>query len=441
MDQTFFLIIIAIMALLVVIVAMRKSPVQESAENSAAVSKDLYNTIVAQNEMLRGDLADKEDQLRRALAQIAAKDQSIQHLREQLQRGHAETEQLQVRLKTEFENLANRLLEEKSRHFTEQNARQLHNVLHPLREKIQEFEAGIERKFLEETREKSSLKKEIEQLHTLNLQLSKDADNLAKALKGQSKVQGDWGELQLEVLLEKAGLMKGTHFLTQRTYRDEDGAAKRPDFIIELPDNRQLIIDAKVSLTAFEQYFNENNPERRDHHLKAHVESLRRHVQELSSKNYPMLYQINTPDYLLLFVPLENAMYVALQADPKLLSDALERNVLIVSTSSLMATMRTVAHFWKQDKQTRSVLEIARQSGLLYDKFVAFVEDLRMIGSKLDGAQTAYTDAMNKLLNSSKTGDTLIGRAEKLRELGAKATKKLPPEILHSVQDHDAEET
>jgi len=440
MDQTFFLIIIAIMVLLMVIIIMRKNPVSEPVSGVGLISKDLYNTIVAQNEMLRSELADKEQQLRQSFAQIAAKDQIIQHLQDRLVLQGVETEQLQTRLNTEFENLANRLLDEKSRHFTEQNARQLHSVLHPLREKIQEFEAGIERKFLEETREKSSLKKEIEQLHNLNQQLSRDADNLAKALKGQSKVQGDWGELQLEVLLEKAGLMKGTHFITQRTYRDEDGADKRPDFIIQLPENRQIIIDAKVSLTAFEQYFNENDPERRDQFLKAHVDSLRRHIQDLSGKNYQMLYQINTPEYLLLFIPLENAMNTAMQADPKLLSDAFERNILIVSTSSLLATLRTVAHFWKQDKQTRSVLEIARQSGLMYDKFVAFVEDLRLIGARLDGAQSAYSDAMNKLLRSSKAGDTLIGRAEKLRELGAKATKKLPPEVLNAAQDAEESE-
>ena len=268
----------------------------------------------------------------------------------------------------------------------------------------------------------------------MNQQLSRDADNLAKALKGQSKVQGDWGELQLEILLEKSGLLKGAHFNTQQTYRDEDGGAKRPDFIVELPDNRQLIIDAKVSLTAFEQYYNENNPEKREQHLKAHADSLRRHVLDLSGKNYQAIYQINSPEYLLLFVPIETALQAALQADPKLLTDALERNIILVSAGSLMATMRTVAFFWKQDKQTRSVVEIARQSGLLYDKFVAFLEDLRVVGARLDNAQTAYTDAMNKLVNSPKTGDTLIGRAEKLRELGAKTTKQIPSDLLQAAE-------
>ncbi len=430
MDQTLLFLLLAIAVLLVGLVALRKP----AGKSSIAVSKDLYDSMLAQQERLTAAITEKEAQLRQAHAQIAAREQHIQHLQEKLDAGQAESEQLQAKLKTEFENLANRLLEEKSRNFSEQNARQLQSVLSPLKEKIQEFEAGIERKFLEETREKSSLKKEIEQLLTLNQQLSRDADNLTKALKGQSKVQGDWGELQLEVLLEKSGLLKGAHFNTQQTYRDEGGGAKRPDFIVELPDNRQLIIDAKVSLTAFEQYYNENNPEKREQHLKAHADSLRRHVLDLSGKNYQAIYQINSPEYLLLFVPIETALQAALQADPKLLTDALERNVILVSTGSLMATMRTVAFFWKQDKQTRSVVEIARQSGLLYDKFVAFLEDLRVVGARLDNAQTAYTDAMNKLVNSPKTGDTLIGRAEKLRELGAKTTKQIPADLLQSAE-------
>jgi DNA recombination protein RmuC len=220
------------------------------------------------------------------------------------------------------------------------------------------------------------------------------------------------------------------HFLTQTTFRDEEGAAKRPDFIIQLPENKQLVVDSKVSLTAFERYFNTADPAEREAHLKAHVMSLRSHVDNLSRTNYQHLHQINTPDYLLLFVPLEGALSIASQADPRLFTDALERNIVIVSTSSLLATLRTVAHLWKQEKQTRSVLEIARQSGLLYDKFVAFVDDLRTIGARLDNARSAYDDAMNKLTNAARPGDTLVGKAQKIKELGARTTKSLPPELV-----------
>jgi len=434
MDTTLLLMFGAIALVVLVLLFTRRgqNPTGET------VSAELHQAIAAQHKTLRAELTAKEQEIRDCHAQIAARDQSILHLQEMLQTQKAEAEQIGHRFKTEFENLANRLLEEKSQKFSEQNAQQLKQTLAPLREKIQEFEQNIDRKFLEETREKSSLKKEIEQLHGLNQQLSRDAHNLTTALKGQSKVQGDWGELQLEVLLEKAGLQKGAHFHTQTTLRDDEGAAKRPDFIIQLPENKHLIVDAKVSLTAFERYFNEDDPVLREQHLRAHIGSIRSHINDLSGKNYQMLYQINTPDYLLLFIPLEGALTVASQADPKLFTDALDRNVVLVTTGSLLATMRTVAHIWKQEKQSRSVLEIARQSGLLYDKFVNFVEDLRAIGTRLDGARTAYDEAMLKLVSGARPGDTLVGRAEKIRELGAKASKRLPMDLVEEDTDNGA---
>lgn len=431
MDASFYLLFGGAALILLFVILQRRGPATVL-PGDQLVPRELHTAMLAQNEQLRADLAAKEQELRDALAQLAAREQQIYHLENTLQTQKGEVEQLQARFKTEFENIANRLLEEKSQRFTAQNAQQLQSVLTPLREKIKEFEENVDRKFLEETREKSSLKKELEQLHSLNQQLSTDAHNLASALKGQSKMQGDWGEFQLETLLEKSGLQKGIHFLTQATFRDDEGAAKRPDFIIQLPENKHLIVDSKVSLTAFERYFNANDPAERDQHLKAHISSLRSHVDNLSRTNYQMLYQINTPDYMLLFVPLEGALNAASQADPKLFTDALERNIVIVTTSSLLATMRTVAHLWKQEKQTRSVLEIARQSGLLYDKFVAFVEDLKTIGARLDNARTAYDDAMNKLVSATRPGDTLIGKAEKIRELGARTTKTLPQDLVEN---------
>lgn len=431
MDTTLYLILggIAFIILIFLVLRQQQSGTQ-TVDTESFIAKSLHAHVVAENEALRASLVAKEQELRDSHAQLAAREQQIFGMGENLRTQKAEVEQLQAKFKTEFENIANRLLEEKSQRFTAQNAQQLQSVLLPLREKIKEFEENVDRKFLEETREKTSLRKELEQLHTLNQQLSHDAHNLTAALKGQSKVQGDWGEMQLEVLLEKAGLQRGTHYLAQATFRDEQGAAKRPDFIIQLPDNKQLVVDAKVSLTAFERYFNTEDPTQRAQHLRAHVSSLRAHVDSLSRTNYQLLYQINTPDYLLLFVPLESALAVASQADPQLFTDALERNIVLVTNSSLLVTMRTVAHLWKQEKQTRSVLEIARQSGLLYDKFVAFVDDLKDIGSRLDQARSAYDGAMNKLTNAVRPGDTLIGKAEKIRELGAKASKRLPAELI-----------
>lgn len=430
MDTTLYFLLsgLALVTLIVLVLRQQQGNAQTVGTENF-VAKSLHDHIMSENESLRAALSTREQELRDSHAQLAAREQQIFNMGESLRSQKAEVEQLQARFKTEFENIANRLLEEKSQRFTAQNAQQLQSVLLPLREKIKEFEESVERKFLEETREKTSLRKELEQLHQLNQQLSHDAHNLAAALKGQSKVQGDWGEMQLEVLLEKSGLQRGTHYLAQATYRDEQGAAKRPDFIIQLPDNKHLVVDSKVSLTAFERYFNTDDPTQRDQYLRAHVSSLRAHVDNLSRTNYQMLYQINTPDYLLLFVPLESALSVASQADPDLFTDALERNIVLVTTSSLLATMRTVAHLWKQEKQTRSVIEIARQSGLLYDKFVAFVEDLKDIGSRLDQARAAYDGAMNKLTDAARPGDTLIGKAEKIRELGAKASKRLPIEL------------
>ncbi|MCB0530033.1 MAG: DNA recombination protein RmuC [Saprospiraceae bacterium] len=438
MDPLFYFLLGALLLVALVLLFRQQNAARSTPGNpGAVVSKDLYDTIRAQSETLRSDLNQREQELRDAHAQLAAREQQIYHLETKLREQKAEVEQLQQRFKTEFENIANRLLEEKSQRFSDQNMQQLQTVLSPLKEKIREFEEQVDRKFLEETREKSSLKKEIEQLHQLNQQLSQDAHNLASALKGQSKVQGDWGEFQLETLLENSGLQKGIHFFSQMTFRDDEGQAKRPDFIIQLPDNKHLVVDAKVSLTAFERYYNTDSPEERDRFLKAHISSLRSHVDNLSRTNYQMLYQINTPDYLLLFVPLENALSIAAQADPKLFTDALDRNIVLVTTSSLLATMRTVAHLWKQEKQARSVLEIARQSGLLYDKFVSFVEDLKTIGARLDNARTAYDEAMNKLVSATRPGDTLIGKAEKIRELGARATKSLPQELIDQGTDNE----
>lgn len=398
--------------------------------NTNFVSKKFYDHLQTDLDILKDDLREKEDEIRELAALISSKSQTILHLDDKLRNQKDEVLALQNQSRQEFENIANRLLEEKSKRFTATNQNELKALLHPLREKIQSFEQGIERRFLEETRDRISLKKEIEQLRDLNTQLSQDANNLASALKGSNKTQGDWGELQLELLLQKAGLQKDIHYQAQNSYRDQNGKLKRPDFIVNLPEDKQLIIDAKVSLTSYEKFCSAESEQERVVALKAHLDSLRRHVKDLSSKNYQQLYQINTPDYLLLFVPIDAAFALAVQEDNHLFTDALDKNIVIVTTSTLLATMRTVSYIWKQEKQKKSVIEIARQSGLLYDKFCSFVEDLQAIGHKLDMAQGAYDKAMRKLIHSKRKGDTLIGRAEKIKALGAEASKSLPKDLL-----------
>lgn len=373
-------------------------------------------------------------------AKLAVAEEKQRQLQSQLDKQLADFKQLQQQSQAQFENLANRIFEEKSAKFTAQNQTQIGELLKPLRERIKDFEENIDRKFLDDAKEKLSLKIAIDQLRTLNSQLSDDANRLALALKGDNKTQGDWGEYQLEMLLEKAGLEKGIHFRTQESFKDENQKDKRPDFIINLPDDKHLIIDCKVSLVAYERFFNAEDEESQARFLKAHVESLRQHVKGLSEKQYQLLHQIQSPDYTLLFVPIEPAFALAQREDARLFLDALDKNVVIVTSSTLLATMRTVSYIWKQEKQKQSVLEIARQSGLLYDKLVGFVEDLKAVGARLDSAGDAYHNAMQKLMESRKYGDTLLGRAEKIRKLGAKASKQLPGDMLPAQEEETSED-
>lgn len=378
-------------------------------------------------EEAQGKQENKERELRQLSSELAAANRDLHNLETQLAQQQENLIKLQSQNQLAFENIANRLLEEKSQKFTLMNLEKLGDVLAPLQEQIRTFAHHVDFQFNEETKERVSLKKEIEQLKQLNQQLSSDANNLAKALKGDSKFQGDWGELQLELLLEKVGLIKGTHFDSQQSYTDDSGRQKRPDFIINLPGQKHLVIDSKVSLKAYDEYRQAEDPATQKNLVKAHLDSIRQHIRDLSGKNYQNLYQISAPDYVLLFVPIEPALTLAVQADNQLFVDALEKNIVIVSGSTLLATMRTVAYIWTQEKQQKNVLEIARQSGALYDKFVNFVEDLREIGIRIDQLQKSYEQAMYKLHDGKRKSDTLIGRAERIRDLGASNSKELPP--------------
>lgn len=393
------------------------------------VSKPLHEALEKQLAEAHIALKSKQEEITQLERGLAGRERDLLYLEEKLGHWQQDYEALQRKAHVEFEQVAARLLEEKSQKFTAQNETKMNDLLHPLRERIREFGQDMERRFTDEAKDKISLKKEIEQLKDLNLRLSSDAQNLTAALKGDSKTQGDWGELQLETLLEKAGLTKGIHFEAQRSLKDQDGQDKRPDFIIRLPDDKHLVVDSKVSLRAYEQFFNADDETLRAKFLKEHLDSLRNHVRDLSGKNYQHLSPLNSPDYLLLFVPIEPAFNAAMQQDSRLFLEALDRNVVIVTSSTLLATMRTVSFIWRQDRQKRNVQEIARQSGLLYDKFVAFVEDLREIGLRLDSAQNAWHLAMNKLSESKKYGDTLIGRAQRIKELGARTSKNLPADL------------
>ena len=393
-------------------------------------SKESFQIIENQLFAAKNEINVKNSDILLLEKALATKDRDIMYLEEKLIHWKKDFDALQARARTEFENVANRILEEKSKNFTQQNEKQLNDLLQPLRENIKDFGRDMERRFTDESKDKISLKNEIVQLRDLNMRLSSDAQLLASALKGDAKVQGDWGEFQLEMVLEKAGLTKDIHYRSQPSYKDVNGQDKRPDFIINLPNDKHLIVDSKVSLKAYEQFFNAKEEEDKKKFLGAHLQSIRSHIKDLNGKQYQELYQINSPDYLMLFIPIEPAFAVALQNDSKLFLDALEKNIVIVTTSTLLATMRTVSYIWRQERQKKNVLEIARQSGMLYDKFVSFIDDLNEIGIKLSAAQSVWHGAMNKLSDSKKFGDTLIGRAEKIKKLGAKTSKELPKELL-----------
>ncbi len=389
---------------------------------AAYVSRAIYQNGQKQLEKAETELEKNREEIRGMERDLSASGQIIKNYKEKLDTRQDELTVMQ----TTFENLANRLLEDKSEKFTRQNQTQLGALLQPLQSKLKDFEDKVDKTYRNEAEERISLREEIKHLRELNLQLSDDANNLAHALKGDSRIQGDWGEIQMELLLERAGLQQGVHYEKQSSHKDEDGNAKRPDFIINLPDDKQVIIDAKVSLKAYAAHFDANSEAERQRYLKAHIESIRNHVKGLSGKRYEHLYKINTPDYVLMYIPIEPAFNLALQEGTEMYLNALEKNIVMVTNSTLLATLRTISYIWKQEKQKKNVLEIARQSGLLYDKFCGFVDDLKIVGQRLDNAQQAYGGAMNKL---SEGKGNLIRRAEHVRELGAKASKKLPDDL------------
>ena len=337
-------------------------------------------------------------------------------------------------LSIQFKNLANDILDDKTRRFTEQNALSLDALLKPLQTKLTEFKEQVSTSYANESRERFALKSEIERLSALNVKMSDETRSLTQALKGDSKVQGNWGELVLESILESSGLRKGEEYLVQDSHTQVDGSRLQPDIVVRLPEGRHLVVDSKVSITAYARHAESVDADTAQTELNAHIQSLRQHIQGLSSKNYSSLYGVGSVDFVLMFIPIEPAFLLALKSAPNLYQEALAKNIVLVCPSTLMATLRTVAHLWRQDHQNKNALEIARQCGALYDKFVGFVDDMEKLGQRIDQAQTSYHDAFSKL----KTGKgNLIRTAEKVRELGVKPSKTLPTSLLDSTAETD----
>ena len=359
--------------------------------------------------------------------QLTKKEVDFENLWQRNKEQKEEVEKLQEKFTKEFENLANKILDEKSSKFTEQNKENMKNILSPLQDKIQLFEKKVEDTHKESIDYHAALRQQILGLKEMNLQMSKETLNLTKALKGDSKMQGNWGELILERVLEKSGLEKDREYFVQQSHTNSEGNRVYPDVVINLPDGKKMIVDSKVSLIAYEKYINEEEDSLKTGFLKEHVNSIKRHVEQLGDKNYQDLYQIESPDFVLLFIPMEPAFALALNDDTTLYNKAFEKNIVIVTPSTLLATLRTIDSMWTNQKQQENAFEIARQAGALYDKFEGFVADLIKVGKKIDESKVEYQGAMNKLVDGS---GNLIKRVENLKKMGAKTQKSIPENIL-----------
>jgi DNA recombination protein RmuC len=392
------------------------------AEVQRALFEAQYAEKVAEIGQLKDQLRTEGEKVLRLNNELTKTETDHYHLKQRTEEQKAELDQLRDTFLRQFTSVSNQILIENAEHFKNASSDNLQKILEPLKERIKEFEAKVDSTYEKTLRESVSLKEQISQLAGLNQQMSQDALNLTKALKGESKTQGNWGEYLLESLLEKSGLRRGVHYQREEVLQNDDRQTYRPDVVVRLPENKHLVIDSKLSLVAYEAYCSCTDEGQLEGFLRSHIGSIRTHIRDLGGKNYHRLSGLNSPDFVLLYIPLEPAFTLAVQNDHDLFTDAFDRNIVLVTTSTLLATLRTVAGVWRQEDQKRNVLRIAEESGKLYDKFVGFVDDLKTIGKHLESGQTSYQAAMNKLTDGK---GNLIRKVELLKELGAKTSKKL----------------
>lgn len=414
-----------------IILNVRKSAdIKVSAEKERMLAASLAET--------QQKLEEKENRIIELNGNYAASEAQQNNLRQQLEQQKKDLEQLQKRFNAEFENLANRILEEKTKKFTEQNKTNLEAILNPLSERIREFRDKVDSTYGEERKERFHLGKEIEKLVTMNQRLSDDAKNLTRALKGESKTQGNWGEMILETILEKSGLTRDREYFVQSSFTTDEGKRIQPDILVRYPGDRYVVIDSKVSLTAYERYIGAADDAEREQAVKDHLSSVKKHIQELSQKNYQTIYNHTTLDFVMLFMPVEPGYYLALQADPELWSYAYERRILLMSPTNLLAALKMIESMWRMEYQNANAREIARQSGDLLDKFRGFLDEMNKVGGRITDAQLAWEDAMKKL--STGKGN-LLSRAKKIQELGARPKKELPDPIKGAEEDDEEQNT
>ena len=383
--------------------------------------------LLQQKENLEKEVAQLNESCRALIEERAS-------LKESLAIQEKWTVERQKLMEEQFNTLAHNLLDRSTEKITVRNKENISQILGPLKEQIARFESKVDHSNKDSLKWNAELKQQISSLATLNQQINKEAENLTKALKGESKSQGNWGEFILESILENSGLQKGMEYVVQESLVTDEGKRYQPDVVVRLPENKHLVIDSKVALVAYERYVNEADEKQKEAHLKLHIQAVRRHVKELSEKNYQLLKIGQGLDFVLLFIPIEPAFSLAVQYDPNLFAAAYEKNIVVVSPTTLIATLRTIANIWKNEHQNQNALEIARQSGNLYDKFVGLSNDLLHVGKAMDTAKNSYEDAMNKL--SSGKGN-LISRVERIRKLGANSTKALDKRLMERSEENE----
>lgn len=387
----------------------------------------IFALLKEENNQLRNDLIEERHKHLQAQKEIEKIQSYYNAQTERIKEQKREIESVKIQMNQDFEIIANKILQEKSDRFVESNHKSLFHILDPLKENLKNFEAKVDRVYNEETKDRNSLKGAVELLIEQSKQIQDEANNLTKALKGSNKKQGNWGEVILERVLERSGLLKDREYRLQASFTDKEGQRLQPDAIIDLPDEKHLVIDSKVSLISYERWINTESEEEKLEHAKQHLQSVKNHILELSAKNYCDIYQINSPDFVLLFIPIESSFSMSISLDGDLFNFAWDRRVVIVSPSTLLATLRTIAGLWKQERQNRNVMEIAREAGLLYDKFVGFTEDMDKVEKQINNLARTHEDARKKL----ETGrGSVISKIVKLKNLGAKTTKDLDPKYI-----------
>lgn len=410
--------------------------IQEKSDltHNLSILEERTNHLLREKQELSKALTFERDKNENLTRNVSIANTQCKNLEEKLNNQKKELEELHSNFQTQFENIASRILKQNSMEFTSSNKKNMDQILAPLKEKIVAFEKKVEETYDKELRDNISLKEEVKKLYELNAKISDEANNLTKALKGDVKKQGNWGEVVLERILERSGLSRGQEYQREVATLNAEGKQIRPDVVIHLPEEKHIIIDSKVSLIAYERYINANDGDDKDQYIREHITSLKSHVKELAHKHYQSASILNTPDFVLMFVPIESSFAIAVQADQELFAYAWDLKIVIVSPSTLLATLRTIASIWKQEYQNRNVLEIARQGGALYDKLVSFSEDLLKVGKKLEETQDSYNDSIKKL---NQGRGNLVRRAENIRQLGAKVKKKLPQSLLDGMDQKD----